>query len=155
MSTQPDTCRALALLDLSEQVATGDAIGTASPDALGPSPEDTRTEHSDYAGVVPAPANTATGPRPAGGVVRVGFRIQTQTAGRWVTVRVGFTDPLPRLDLNMTAETIFGNARQVLGLGPKAPMPPVRVQTWDEQSGRAGLATKVETLNLTALLRGD
>lgn len=96
---------------------------------------------------------TITGPDR--GEVRITFAVQTRTRlGWWRTVRTESVSFPHRPDLNGTAETIFGNARQVLGLGPRQRMPKVRVRTWDDQ-GRTGFANRVQPFDLTLLLKGS
>jgi hypothetical protein len=90
-------------------------------------------------------AGAVAGPSPSSTPVPVGFRFETRTGRRWRTVRVGNTPPIYRPDpagVWAAADTIIGNARQVLGLGPQDRLPGVRVRTWDRRSGLTHLVTR-------------
>lgn len=108
-----------------------------------PDPDSDPDSHSD-----PDPTgkiDIAMGPSPSTDDVSLGYRIQTRTGRRWRTVRVGNTPPMYRPDptvLWAAADTILGNARQALGLGPKDPLPGVRVWAWDRQTGLTRFATR-------------
>lgn len=118
--------------------------GIAHPDS-DPDPDSDLNMKIDFACAGgPSPASSP-GPSPGGAPVSFGFRIDTRTDGRWRTVRVGGTpavfSPDPEV-LLATADTILGNARQALGLGPGEPLPGVRVRAWHRQSGRTVLVSR-------------
>jgi hypothetical protein len=90
-------------------------------------------------------AGTVAGPSPSSTPVSFGFRIETRTGGHWRTVRVGNTPPIYHPDpagVWAAADTVIGNARQVLGLGPKDWLPGVRVRAWDRWSGLTRLVSR-------------
>jgi hypothetical protein len=85
------------------------------------------------------------------GPVSLGYRLQAQTQNQtrnagwvWATVRAGQTPLIYRPAQNHAdglADTVLGNARQLLGLGPRHPLPNIRVQTWNRQTGITSYAT--------------
>lgn len=106
----------------------------------GPSPNGNSSDfdRSTPTGSTDPAGPSTTSPSPVAAAVRIGFRIEVRTDGEWDVARTGQTDPLPcpdRASLTGHAQTIFGNARQVLGLDATAAMPAVRVRTWLPQSG--------------------
>ncbi len=81
-----------------------------------------------------APGPVAVPPGPAA----IRFRVHARTATGWRVVRTGTTPPQFEATpggLDVVADTVLSNARQVLGLGPDSPLPTVRVQAWDRRSG--------------------
>jgi hypothetical protein len=82
---------------------------------------------------------------PKQGPIAFGYRIETRIGRRWRTVRFGNAPANRRSDPTAvwaTADSILGNVRQVLGLGPKDRMPGVRVRAWDRQSGLTRLVAR-------------
>lgn len=133
------------------------AQSTAGP---GPGLDETQIQTTQTQTEASADALTITGPGPVspgldgpgpggpgpGGPVSFGYRLTVQTDGTWREVRTAHTPPIFRpvqTTLDAIADSILGNARPVLGLGPKDPMPPVRVVTWHLPSGLVGSASRM------------
>lgn len=75
----------------------------------------------------------------------LGYRVSAQTQTGWKVVGSGTLPPIftaGRSGLDLAAETILGNARPILGLGPQDPMPQITVQTWHRWSGLTACATR-------------
>jgi hypothetical protein len=107
-----------------------------------------QTRTDDTAMIETAGPGLDAGPGPdarsGSGPVSLGYRLETRTDGVWSEARTGHTPPIFRstqTDLDATADTVLSNARQMLGLGPKDLLPPVRVQTWHHHSGLTGSAS--------------
>jgi hypothetical protein len=115
----------------------------ASIARMGLGPDITRDSDPD-----PDPNRLVPSPPVRAGLVPFGYRIQTRTRIGWRTARTGTTWVMWRptqTALDSAARTILRNAGPVLGLGPKDPMPTVRVRTWHSDTGLSGSATSAQT----------
>ncbi len=132
--------------------------GPGGPGPDGPSGNPDHPDPDPGAHAATAGPATADGPSPSTppgpGLdttrtpVAFGYQIDTRTGGEWTPAGSGWTPPLnvaSQVCLDATADTILSNARNLLGLGPKDPMPEVRVLTWARGSTRSGRAARLTT----------
>jgi hypothetical protein len=94
------------------------------------------------------PPATGSGSGSSSGSVPFTYRVETLTpTGEWAVVRTQTGRTLTSLG-RLTA-TILTNARPILGLGPQAPTPTIRVRAWNSRARLAGSALAAPTGHTT------